>query len=478
MEASDAGKWVAPIVEFNPFTSKENIYLPFPELLIYLLLQLRSKKLASNYREKADAKWPEEGMLRRVRTPTELSHDRLPNQMASSPLLQSTMVHDLGREEMLILENLEGILKMVAQSYGIEGATADTQLSLKQVDHLSYLFLVGLDDEGRFLPVSSVFEEWEEDREKKLPIGTIISTIKRLLKEQKDKAAKHQTFEVLRLEKKTMLRSGTAQSPLRGKDVRIVECLESYVYILNSTHRVSVIGCIDCTIFVGAAVSLSINACSRVKIIATAKNCRVTNCVDTTVYLCTNHKPQVIGDTRAVVFGPYNASYDQFERDAKVVGVDPTKNTWDDYYAPIGVSANSSAFAGSPNADQPSPTLPASVVTLLPPEKFFPFVVPIAKESEPTISSGVTPAPQAAPLPPKYAEIIERRKAEVEGLRKAVRTAQSKYTDDGKQEGSSGQDLQSVVQEYFRDWLITSGNLRQINDLVKLEEEFNKASGK
>lgn len=36
--------------------------------------------------------------------------------------------------------------------------------------------------------------------------------------------------------------------------------------------------------------------------------------MDTTVYLCTNHKPIVIGDTRAVVFGPYNASYDQFER--------------------------------------------------------------------------------------------------------------------------------------------------------------------
>lgn len=50
------------------------------------------------------------------------------------------------------------------------------------------------------------------------------------------------------------------------------------------------------------------------QIIATAKNCRVSNCVDTTVYLCTNHKPIVIGDTRAVVFGPYNASYDQFER--------------------------------------------------------------------------------------------------------------------------------------------------------------------
>lgn len=81
-------------------------------------------------------------------------------------------------------------------------------------------------------------------------------------------------------------------------------------------------------------------------------------------------------------------------------------------------------------------------------------------------------------MPPKYAEIIERRKAEVEALRKAVRTAQSKYADDGKQGGSSGQDLQSVVQDYFREWLITSGNLRQINDLVKLEEEFSKAAGK
>jgi len=61
-------------------------------------------------------------------------------------------------------------------------------------------------------------------------------------------------------------------------------------------------------------------------------------------------------------------------------------------------------------------------------------------------------------------------------MRKAVRHAQAKFSAESNKTGG-GPDLQSVVQEYFREWLIASGNLRQINDLMKLEEEFNSTVG-
>lgn len=72
--------------------------------------------------------------------------------------------------------------------------------------------------------------------------------------------------QVKNLEKKTLLRSGTPSNPLHGRDVRVVGCCDSYIYLLNAMNRLSVIGCMDCTIFVGSSTSLSIIGCGRVKV--------------------------------------------------------------------------------------------------------------------------------------------------------------------------------------------------------------------
>lgn len=89
----------------------------------------------------------------------------------------------------------------------------------------------------------------------------------------------------------------------------------------------------------------------------------------------------------------------ELDRDAAAVGVDPKDNRWNEYYAPLtstfgNVTSNASGSTAHPAT---SSQIPASVVSILPPEKFFPFVVPVAKEDGPKPSSGVTPAPQVSP---------------------------------------------------------------------------------
>ncbi len=43
--------------------------------------------------------------------------------------------------------------------------------------------------------------------------------------------------------------------------------------------------------------------------------------------------------------------------------------------------------------------------------------------------------------------------------------------DDGKK-----RELQAVIQSYFKDWLMTSGNMRQVYDLARMEREEASSS--
>ena len=54
-----------------------------------------------------------------------------------------------------------------------------------------------------------------------------------------------------------------------------------------------------------------------------------------------------------------------------------------------------------------------------------------------------------------------------------VSTALQAALDDGKK-----RELQGVIQSYFKDWLMTSGNMRQVYDLARMErEEAANATG-
>jgi hypothetical protein len=258
-------------------------------------------------------------------------------------------------------------------------------------------------------------------------------------------------------------------------------------------------------------VSVSIIGCDRVRVHAIARVCRVTNCFDTSIYLCTNRRTQIVGDCRRITLAPYNAAYPHVKRDLAAIGVNPNENAWNQFYIPssrgVGVTLGgpASTSAGKGSHENASPP-----VILLPPHRFMPFAVPVAPNGEEWENGSQDLYEREASvlrvlfkfglcLPSEYAEALDERRLTVESLCRQIRQVEGDTKDIAMSDvpvlsdrnagyksppsgtvtyGSppNGQQrlrslVQGVVQDRFREWLVASGNMRQIHDLVRLDSE-------
>ena len=100
----------------------------------------------------------------------------------------------------------------------------------------------------------------------------------------------------------------------RNKDLRIVGCEESYIYIKSAVRSVSITNCINSTIFIGAVSKIcSIEKCENINITVAASLIRIGNTIDSTFNYYGVLNPVVYGDSRSIVTGPYNANFFEFK---------------------------------------------------------------------------------------------------------------------------------------------------------------------
>lgn len=101
------------------------------------------------------------------------------------------------------------------------------------------------------------------------------------------------------------------ESIVKGKDVRILGCEDSYIYIDTNVQFMQIASCINCTIMVAAVnKTCTIEKCENVTVCVASNFLRIGNCVDCTVSPYTQMSPPVIyGDTSHLVMAPHNASY-------------------------------------------------------------------------------------------------------------------------------------------------------------------------
>ena len=70
-----------------------------------------------------------------------------------------------------------------------------------------------------------------------------------------------------------------------GKDLRIVSCEDSYLYIGTSVDCLQITKCVNCVIFVAAVTrAASIDKCENVTVTVAADYLRIGNCVDCQVF--------------------------------------------------------------------------------------------------------------------------------------------------------------------------------------------------
>jgi len=309
----------------------------------------------------------------------------------------------------------------------------------------------------------------------------------------------------------------------RLHDVLVAECSDAHMYLLQSFEHATISACSNCTIVVGAVAGLlHVVDCEKMTITSAARRILVSNCNDVSHYIFTPSPPLLVGINRNCQFAPYNTYYDGFREDLLATGlagavvsadnvvIDDSihgpalqcaSNKWKQ---PVELNkildvlkmhsmpkyADDKALAKGTNEDtMQTPTLvPASEFQVL----FVPFESQTNKErraqqeaNSDEISMQYNRGEENSPdgsrigslfcncladvlqlspfrLPTEYERRVLNKADRIRSLQQAIETH---LTPEQQLK------LEEELNRGFRDWLVTSGNLRQVLDLVHLESK-------
>ena len=252
---------------------------------------------------------------------------------------------------------------------------------------------------------------------------------------------------------------GIGAGAVGSSSVSVRGCVDAVVYLLAPFQYATVANCVDCVVVVGAcARALRAERCERVTVIAASRRFVAKMCHECSFHLGVEKPPAFLGENRGCHVAPYNTFYEQLERHLECAGLDAGRCArWD---SPVVLGGGSGHVAGQ-------------TVDKLPAEKFSPFIVPFRGQPPNASSSGgqggvnpggqVRPPTQANPfaVPPEYVRALDAKVKAVASLRSALRDA-------GLDERSR-RELQATIQAFFKEWLMTSGSMRQVYDLARIE---------
>lgn len=245
------------------------------------------------------------------------------------------------------------------------------------------------------------------------------------------------------------------EGDIKGETVKLSRCHDSVVYVLAPLKYVSVFGCSDSIIVLGAVgKAVRVEHCERIQLIVPSARITIANCRECVFYLGVNQRPLFTGDNHNLQVAPYNTFYPNLEAHLAQVGVDATVNRWDRILS-LGTVDLHDAFlhpAGSAEVH-------AAGATQLPPEKFVTFSVPRWNEADSEQQLLTRANPFLLPKP--YLLAQQHRCKAAENLKQNLKNTP---LEEGKK-----RELISAIHGHFRDWLFVSGNIRQIYDLQALD---------
>eukprot|EP01113_Clastostelium_recurvatum_P048028 TRINITY_DN8653_c0_g1_i3.p1 TRINITY_DN8653_c0_g1~~TRINITY_DN8653_c0_g1_i3.p1 ORF type:complete len:223 (-),score=36.12 TRINITY_DN8653_c0_g1_i3:93-761(-) len=219
----------------------------------------------------------------------------------------------------------------------------------------------------------------------------------------------------------------------------------------------------------GVGNTVTIEGCEGTTIIVAAHSLTIKNCINCTIHLCCANLPVLEGVNRDIKLAPYNTFYSTLGEHLTRADIPTTidANMWQ-----YPVDSNNRPIMLE-DADSP--------VSILPPEDFAPFVVPFVTSSSssarriapsplsqttatataPSTSSTVT-STNPFQLPPTYSDALKRKSSAVTSLRTTLAEGA---------DPASKSFLQKAIDAKFQEWLIETGHINQVNDLLSFTWE-------
>ena len=223
----------------------------------------------------------------------------------------------------------------------------------------------------------------------------------------------------------------------QNKNLLISNCDDTFIYINTNVSNCKISLCTNCTIVIAVASKIiSIDKCEKCNICIISNFTRISNMIDSNVYLFSVYEPILYGDNRGLKLGPHNVTYNDLYLHVKESKLAIMQNSYKNFSSPIYLNNNSKEH-----------------INIIKPEEFITIVVPF--EAKDPFNYILTPK--------QYLEVIQKRYNNYVNIQKMIKDA-------GFQE-SQEKGFHIALQGYFKEWLVTSGNYKSMNDIVKMIDE-------
>ena len=220
-------------------------------------------------------------------------------------------------------------------------------------------------------------------------------------------------------------------SDVQNKNIKITQCEDSYIYINTHIVNCKISYCTNCTIVIAVASKIiTIDKCEKCQISIISNLTRISNVIDCNIFMYSVSEPILFGDNRGLSLGPHNVTYT-------------------DLYSFVKSSKILLSHQGIKNFSNPINLNNKCDIHIIPPDKFNTIVVPFDKNS---IGYKLTPK--------MYIDAIEKKYDTYNKIKNMIKNSGLSEEEEKK--------FHSAIQGYFREWLVTSGNFKTMNNIVKM----------
>lgn len=114
----------------------------------------------------------------------------------------------------------------------------------------------------------------------------------------------------------------TIKEDIKDKDLRIIGCEDSEIFINSQARSLYIVNCVNCTIYIAACERIAfIDKCERVSFTVASNLLRVCNTHDSNIYYYGSSPIVLTGDNKAISVGPNNSCSPDLAKHMKTAGI-------------------------------------------------------------------------------------------------------------------------------------------------------------
>ena len=247
---------------------------------------------------------------------------------------------------------------------------------------------------------------------------------------------------------------------IQGEAISISNCYNGFIYILAPASFVSITACKSCTIVLGTVSKLlSVEKCHDSKIICVCTRSRISSCTSSKIHLACVESSVLLGYNHDLKIAPYNTCYPLLESHMEHSRISCAFNRWKNIECCCTCCMSRQIDSRVSND---SFEMPQSHI--LDPGQFEHFVIPFSCCVSDEAAKRITRLTKWNPftVPIEYRNPLQEKLVSVDKLKEAMDEAVLLMDNSVKMY------IQHQIQQQFGSWLLETDQLRQIEDLVRM----------